>query len=50
VTPSTMVEVILRLRRRSRKVLLISLAEEPPPQIPGVQVVYRPYDLNEAAA
>jgi uncharacterized protein (DUF58 family) len=48
VTPPELIEVLLRLRERTRRSMLISLAEKAPPFVPGVQTVHRPFIPNEA--
>jgi uncharacterized protein (DUF58 family) len=48
ITSPALVEVLIRLRERTRRSLLISLAEEAPPFVPGVQTVHRPYKASEA--
>lgn len=44
ITPPELVEAVLRLRARSRRCAVLSLGEEPPPFIPGVDVMHRPYN------
>ena len=39
--------VILQLKRHERRISLYSLAQEPPPAIPGVQVIHRPFKVEE---
>jgi uncharacterized protein (DUF58 family) len=48
VTPPALIEVLLRLKERTRRSLLISLAEEAPPFMPGVQTIHRPFRADEA--
>jgi uncharacterized protein (DUF58 family) len=48
ITSPALVEVLIRLRERTRRSMLISLAEEAPPFVPGVQTVHRPYKASEA--
>ena len=43
VTPPQLVEALVRLRARTRRTALFSLAEEPPPFIPRVQTIHRPF-------
>lgn len=50
VTPPELLEALLRLRARTRRCVIFSLAEEPPPFIPGVDVIHRPFNQLEAAA
>jgi uncharacterized protein (DUF58 family) len=40
-------EVILQLKRHERRISLYSLAQDPPPAIPGVQVIHRPFRVEE---
>lgn len=42
ITPSVLLEAVARLKTRNRKTLLISLGEEPPPFIKGVDTYYAP--------
>lgn len=37
------VEAVLRLRRSGRRVTLLCFSRKPPPPIPGVQVIFRPF-------
>jgi uncharacterized protein (DUF58 family) len=43
VTSPALAETLIQLKRHERRLLLISLAEEPPPAIPGVRCIHRPY-------
>ncbi len=36
-------ETLLSLKRHERKILLISLAADPPPSLPGVRIFHRPF-------
>jgi uncharacterized protein (DUF58 family) len=49
ITPPERVEAVLRLRARSRRCAVLSLGEESPPFIPGVDVIHRPYNRLGAA-
>ncbi len=42
ITPPELLEALMRLRARTRRTTLISLAEAPPGHIPGVQTVHLP--------
>lgn len=48
VTPPELAEALMRLRARTRRTALFSLAEDRPPFIPGVQTIHRPFSLTEA--
>jgi uncharacterized protein (DUF58 family) len=49
VLTSTLTEALLRLKARARKIILVSLAMEQPPEIAGIEVVYQPFrELEEA--
>jgi hypothetical protein len=37
------VEAVMRLRRYGRRVTMLCFSRKPPPPIPGVEVVFRPY-------
>lgn len=37
------VEAVMRLRRSGRRVTLLCFSRKPPPTIPGVEVIFRPY-------
>jgi len=43
VTTPMLSEALLRLRARCRRTTLVSLAEEPPTWIPGVEIFHRPF-------
>jgi uncharacterized protein (DUF58 family) len=36
-------ETLVRVKQRGRKIVLISLAEEPPPNIKGIQIIHLPF-------
>ncbi len=36
-------ETLVRLKRRGRRLILFSVAPEPPPELPGVRVIHRPF-------
>jgi uncharacterized protein (DUF58 family) len=48
VTPPELAEALVRLRARTRRTALFSLAEDPPPFIPRVQTIHRPFSFDEA--
>ncbi len=43
LTPPELIEALLRLKQRGRKITLLSLAQQVPPHIPGVQLIHLPY-------
>ncbi|MGB2897150.1 MAG: DUF58 domain-containing protein [Anaerolineales bacterium] len=43
VTPPVLMETLARLKRRNRQITLLSLAEEPPREIPGMEILHRPF-------
>jgi len=43
VTPPELLETLVHLKRHEHRMILISLAENPPPFIPGVQGIHLPY-------
>lgn len=43
VTPPELLETLVQLKRHEHRLILISLAENPPPFIPGVQVIHLPF-------
>ena len=43
VTTPELSETLIQIRRHERRILLISLAQEPPPAIPGVKCIHRPF-------
>ncbi len=47
ITPPELLEALLRLRARTRRCVVFSLAEEAPPFVPGVDVIHRPLDQFE---
>jgi uncharacterized protein (DUF58 family) len=48
VTPA-LTEALLRLKSRARKIIMVSLAEDRPPVIAGVQMIHQPYLEGEEA-
>lgn len=48
VTTPLLSEALIRLRTRCRRTTLVSLAEEPPPWVPGVEIFHRPFLLGQA--
>jgi uncharacterized protein (DUF58 family) len=50
ITPPELLEALLRLRARTRRCVVFSLAQEPPPFIPGVDVIHRPFSRGEGGA
>ncbi len=49
VTSPILMETLLRLKRHNRKITLLSLAEEPPGEIPGMEIIHRPFQEQEEA-
>ncbi len=47
VTSPELAETILRLKRHERKITLVSIAREIPPDIPGVRAIHMPYQDAE---
>lgn len=43
VTTPDLAETLLRLKRHERRITLFSLAVDPPPPVPGIQVIHRPF-------
>jgi uncharacterized protein (DUF58 family) len=43
VVSSQLTEALMRLKARARKIILVSLAEEQPPEIAGIEVLYQPF-------
>jgi uncharacterized protein (DUF58 family) len=43
VTTSELAETVIQLKRHERRILLLSLSQDPPPVIPGVHFIYRPF-------
>lgn len=50
VTNRELSMAVQQLQARCRRITLYSLAQEPPPFLPGVQIVHRPFDPAEAVA
>jgi uncharacterized protein (DUF58 family) len=49
VTTPELAQAILQLKRHERRITLISLALDPPPSIPGIQCLHRPFIDTEVA-
>mgnify|MGYP001828664637 CR=1 FL=1 len=43
VTPPLLLETLTRLKRHNREITLLSLAQEPPEAVVGLEVIHRPY-------
>ncbi len=43
ITPNSIAETLIRLKRHERKITLVSLSQNLPPVIPGVQTIHMPY-------
>ena len=46
LTP-TLTEALLRLKARARKIILVSLAQEKPPDVAGIEMLYQPFQEFE---
>jgi uncharacterized protein (DUF58 family) len=44
VIPKTLAETLVRLKRHERKITLISLAKDVPPEIPGIHTIHLPFE------
>jgi uncharacterized protein (DUF58 family) len=49
VTPPPLLESLMRLKARARRTVLVAVGSEPPPQVPGIEVVHEPLPEAEAA-
>ncbi len=49
VTHPVLMETLVRLKRHNRKITLLSLAEEPPMKIPGIEMLHRPFQEQDEA-
>jgi uncharacterized protein (DUF58 family) len=49
ITSKALLESLLRLRARCRRVTLFSIADEAPPFTPGIEIVHRPATVWEGA-
>jgi len=47
LTPPVLMETLARLKRRNREITLLSLAQEPPQDIPGMKILHRPFKEKE---
>jgi uncharacterized protein (DUF58 family) len=47
VTTSELAQAILQLKRHERRITLISLSLDPPPNIPGIQCIHRPFKSSQ---
>ncbi|MCK5053043.1 MAG: hypothetical protein KAR65_02120, partial [Anaerolineales bacterium] len=47
VTPPILMETLARLKRHNRKITLLSLADEPPKNIPGMKILHRPFQAQD---
>ncbi|MCK4901074.1 MAG: hypothetical protein KAS38_19995, partial [Anaerolineales bacterium] len=47
VTSPELAENLLRLKKHERQLTLLSLAQEPPPRLPGVRSIHLPFDEVE---
>jgi uncharacterized protein (DUF58 family) len=47
VISPALTEALLRLKARARKIILVTLAQDQPPEIAGVEVLYQPFRETE---
>ena len=47
ITSPILMETLVRLKRHNRKITLLSLAEEPPREIPGMEILHRPFQEQD---
>ena len=47
LTPPVLMETLARLKRHNREITLLSLAQEPPKEIPGMKILHRPFQEKE---
>jgi uncharacterized protein (DUF58 family) len=47
VTPPLLMETLARLKRHNRQITLLSLAESPPSDIPGMEILHRPFQEQD---
>ncbi|MFV9676029.1 MAG: hypothetical protein ACNYZI_11695, partial [Anaerolineales bacterium] len=47
LTPPVLMETLARLKRHNREITLLSLAQEPPQEIPGMKILHRPFQEKE---
>ncbi|MES0339769.1 MAG: DUF58 domain-containing protein [Anaerolineales bacterium] len=47
VTPPVLMETLARLKRHNREITLLSLAQRPPRDIPGMKILHRPFQKDE---
>ncbi len=50
ITSPELGEALLQLKRHERRVLLFSMAEQPPAAIPGVEAIHRPFEHTKSDA
>ena len=49
VTPPVLMETLARLKRHNRKITLLSLAPDEPMEIPGIEILHRPFQEKDDA-
>jgi uncharacterized protein (DUF58 family) len=47
VTTPELASTLMQLKQHERRITLLSLAEEPPPQIPGIRIIHQPFQGDE---
>jgi uncharacterized protein (DUF58 family) len=47
ITSQELIETLVHLKKHERQITLLSLAEEPPPYLPGITVIHRPFREND---
>jgi uncharacterized protein (DUF58 family) len=47
VTTPELGQTLIQLRQHERRITLLSVAEEPPPQIPGIRIIHQPFQGNQ---
>jgi uncharacterized protein (DUF58 family) len=50
VLTTSLTEALFRLKARARKIILVSLAQEKPPEVAGIEVLYQPFQETEEAS
>jgi uncharacterized protein (DUF58 family) len=47
VTPPVLMETLTRLKRHNRAITLLSLAQQPPSEISGIEILHRPFQKHD---
>jgi uncharacterized protein (DUF58 family) len=50
VTSPILMETLVRLKRHNRKITLLSLAEKAPEEVPGMEIIHRPFQEQGGAS